>query len=365
MKASYSIIVLALAYSCRAFLPNLSIKNIYINVLLNSSYISASRTRSPLKTFAKSKNANGAPLNPSNLIGSKEKAGRAVGIDLGTTNSVISVIENGRPVVIRVNGSRITPSVVSYAPDGSILIGDYALKQSVKYPLSTYSSVKRVIGRSFKKIQKSYSKESLNALKVNLNQNFKSKQHLDTENVMLVAPQFQIENLSEKNIRKMQGYSHLSDQRNFFYPENVTSHIIKFLVDAGSKYLNETVSKAVITVPAYFQPLQCEATERAAKSAGLEKVKLLREPEAAALAYGLREKQQQIIIVFDLGNLDRSLILFMSTRNDCSLAFELNICNESYFALYFRRRNIRCVSPRSWRRVRGGDCDKWGSKFRW
>ena len=224
--------------------------------------------------------------------------GRAVGIDLGTTNSVVSVIEGGLPVVISVNGSRIVPSIVTYLSPQHIIIGEHARRQFAVHPLSTYASVKRVIGQTNKQLKMLYNKDRLKNLHVN---------YADDENSLcrLNGPDWIDENLKmnadDKTSALNSPRNRIKKEISYVTPEEISAQVLRTLVEAAQSYLKEPVNKAVVTVPAYFLPSQCEATERAAILAGLQKVKLLREPEAAALAYGLREKEQQLVLVFDLG----------------------------------------------------------------
>jgi hypothetical protein len=195
-------------------------------------------------------------------------SGRSVGIDLGTTYSAVSIIEAGMPVIIPIRGSRITPSIVGFSADQSIITGEAARRQLIKNPENTFASVKRIIGRTVKDVKKAGEKLSVHKM---------DKKKAAAE---LVCP----------NLR-----------RNIL-PEEISAEILRDLIRETSAYLGgEEITKAVITVPAYFLPNQCEATIRAGELAGLKKIKLLREPEAAALAYGLTQKQRQIVLVFDLG----------------------------------------------------------------
>jgi hypothetical protein len=197
--------------------------------------------------------------------------GRSVGIDLGTTNSAISIIEGGKPVIIPINGGRIVPSIVGYSKKGEVIIGENARRQSITNPKNTFSSIKRIIGKSLKEIESSG--EKLSFYKIN-------KKCIKNDDIQIECPNL-LRNLS---------------------PIEVSAEILKNLVSEASKYLKgEIISKAVITVPAYFLPHQCEATIKAGEQAGLLRIKLLREPEAAALAYGLTQRNRQIVLVFDLG----------------------------------------------------------------
>lgn len=197
-------------------------------------------------------------------------AGRSVGIDLGTTFSAVSLVELGRPKIIPVDGARITPSVVGYLQSGEIVVGEPARRQLVVNPQNSFASVKRVIGRSLEECEATG--DNLAVLRVD---RARSGVTCVLKCPVLGRP---------------------------LLPEEVSAEVLRKLLRAAQEYVgDEPITKAVITVPAYFLPNQCAATEKAGKLAGLEKVKLLREPEAAALAYGLARKSPQIVLVFDLG----------------------------------------------------------------
>lgn len=197
--------------------------------------------------------------------------GRSIGIDLGTTYSSVSIIEGGNPVIIPLNGARIVRSVVGYLPDGSTLVGEPARRQMAVNPQNTFASIKRVIGRTLKQVKDTNDK--LSVLKVD--------PRADSPASVLA----QI----------------VSPLRGRIAPEEISAQVLRALLTCAEEYTKEKITRAVITVPAYFLPSQCEATERAGKLAGLDKVRLLREPEAAALAYGLTQEERQIVLVFDLG----------------------------------------------------------------
>lgn len=196
---------------------------------------------------------------------------RSVGIDLGTTNSVVSAIEGGRPRVITIDGERVLPSVVAYLADGRVLVGEAARRQAVTNPQNTFASIKRIIGRTQTQLEQLNDVQSLNIL----------SKSPSKKPALIKCP--------NKNGGTVEA------------PE-ISSLVLRRLLDTAEAHLAcEPIKKAVVTVPAYFAPSQCDATEQAARQAGLEKVKLLREPEAAALAYGLTKKGKQIVLVFDLG----------------------------------------------------------------
>ncbi|MDH6107172.1 molecular chaperone DnaK [Anabaenopsis tanganyikae CS-531] len=193
---------------------------------------------------------------------------KVIGIDLGTTNSCAAVIEGGRPVVIpNAEGQRVTPSVVGYTKSGERLVGQIARRQAVMNPENTFYSVKRFIGRKYEEIT-----------------------HEATE-------------VSYRTLRDRNGNVKLDcvAARKQFAPEEVSAQVLRKLVDDASKYLGEKVTQAVITVPAYFNDSQRQATKDAGKIAGLEVLRIINEPTAAALAYGLDKKENETILVFDLG----------------------------------------------------------------
>ncbi len=193
---------------------------------------------------------------------------KVVGIDLGTTNSCVAVMEGGKPTVIaNAEGFRTTPSVVAYAKNGDRLVGQIAKRQAVMNPQNTFYSVKRFIGRKFDEVTNE-SKEV--AYKVLRDSN---------GNVKLEGPA----------------------QNKQFAPEEISAQVLRKLIDDASKYLGETVTQAVITVPAYFNDSQRQATKDAGKIAGVEVLRIINEPTAASLAYGLDKKSNETILVFDLG----------------------------------------------------------------
>jgi len=192
---------------------------------------------------------------------------KVIGIDLGTTNSVVAVMEGGKPEVItNVEGERTTPSVVAYTKKGDLLVGQIAKRQAVINPENTFYSVKRFIGRKTSEVT-----EELRTV---------SYKVLQTEDIIkLDCPA-------------------LSKQ---FAAEEISAQVLRKLADDASKYLGETVKQAVITVPAYFNDSQRQATKDAGKIAGLEVLRIINEPTAASLSYGLDKKDNETILVFDLG----------------------------------------------------------------
>ncbi|MBO9999231.1 MAG: molecular chaperone DnaK [Cyanobacteria bacterium SID2] len=192
---------------------------------------------------------------------------KVVGIDLGTTNSCVAVMEGGKPTVIaNAEGFRTTPSVVAYAKNGDRLVGQIAKRQAVMNPTNTFYSVKRFIGRRQDEVTHETSEVTYKVLTVN-------------GNVKLDCPQ------AGKQ----------------FAPEEISAQVLRKLAEDASKYLGETVTQAVITVPAYFNDSQRQATKDAGKIAGLEVLRIINEPTAASLAYGLDKKSNETILVFDLG----------------------------------------------------------------
>jgi molecular chaperone DnaK len=192
---------------------------------------------------------------------------KILGIDLGTTNSVVAVIEGGSPVVIpNIDGLRTTPSVVAYTKKGDLLVGQIAKRQAVINAKNTFYSVKRFIGTNPKELDSTL-KEVAYPL-------------LEEEDC------FKIECTNLKKI---------------FSPEEISSQILRKLSADAARFLGKEVSKAVVTVPAYFNDTQRQATKDAGKIAGLEVLRIINEPTAASLAYGLDKKSNEKILVFDLG----------------------------------------------------------------
>ena len=193
--------------------------------------------------------------------------GKVVGIDLGTTNSCVSVMEGGKPTVIaNAEGFRTTPSVVAYTKNQDQLVGQIAKRQAVMNPDNTFYSVKRFIGRRVDEVNEESKEVSYGVEKAGAN-------------VKVKCP--------------------VLDKQ--FAPEEVSAQVLRKLAEDAGKYLGETVTQAVITVPAYFNDSQRQATKDAGKIAGLEVLRIINEPTAAALAYGLDKKSNERILVFDLG----------------------------------------------------------------
>lgn len=193
---------------------------------------------------------------------------KVVGIDLGTTNSCVAVMEGGKPTVIaNAEGFRTTPSVVAFAKNGDRLVGQIAKRQAVMNPENTFYSVKRFIGRKFEEVTHESTEVSYKVMRDSSN------------NVKLDCP------AAGKQ----------------FAPEEISAQVLRKLIDDASKYIGEPVTQAVITVPAYFNDSQRQATKDAGKIAGVEVLRIINEPTAASLAYGLDKKSNETILVFDLG----------------------------------------------------------------
>mgnify|MGYP001770800675 CR=1 FL=1 len=191
---------------------------------------------------------------------------KIIGIDLGTTNSVVAVMEGGEPVVItNAEGSRITPSVVAFTKDGSRLVGQVAKRQAVTNPENTVYSIKRFMGRRYAEV---------------------------TDEIKQVP--YRVVQAPNGDVRVVAGGKEWS-------PPEISAMILQKLKQAAEDYLGQKVDKAVITVPAYFNDAQRQATKDAGKIAGLEVMRIVNEPTAAALAYGLDKKKDETIAVFDFG----------------------------------------------------------------
>src|SRR5579863_3013643 len=191
---------------------------------------------------------------------------KIVGIDLGTTNSVVAVMEGGEvKVIANLEGNRLTPSVVAFTDKGEILVGDPAKRQAVTNPRRTIYSIKRFMGR----------------------------RHSEVASEEKIVPYEVVGGASE--------YVKVKVADKQFTPPEISAHILRKLKEAAESYLGHKVNKAVITVPAYFNDAQRQATKDAGQIAGLEVERIINEPTAAALAYGLQKKKEEKIIVFDLG----------------------------------------------------------------
>jgi len=191
---------------------------------------------------------------------------KIIGIDLGTTNSVVAVMEGGEPIVItNSEGGRTTPSVVAFTKDSNRLVGQVAKRQSVTNPENTVFSIKRFMGRKFEEVQ---------------------------DEIKQVP--YKVEKASNGDVR-------VNAEGKQFSPPEISAMILQKLKQSAEDYLGSKVDKAVITVPAYFNDAQRQATKDAGKIAGLEVLRIVNEPTAAALAYGLDKKKDEVIAVFDFG----------------------------------------------------------------
>jgi molecular chaperone DnaK len=198
----------------------------------------------------------------------EEIMGKLIGIDLGTTNSCVAVMEGGDPVVIaNSEGSRTTPSIVAFTDKGERLVGQIAKRQAITNPDNTVFAVKRLIGRKFE------SQEVQKDVKV----------------------------LPYKIVKASNGDAHVSVRGKSYSPAEISSMILQKMKQTAEDYLGETVTEAVITVPAYFNDSQRQATKDAGRIAGLNVLRIINEPTAASLAYGLDKKGDRKIAVFDLG----------------------------------------------------------------
>jgi molecular chaperone DnaK len=192
---------------------------------------------------------------------------KVIGVDLGTTNSCVSIMENGEPIVIaNSEGRRTTPSIVAFTKEGERKVGDAAKRQAVTNPKKTISSIKRFMGETFDKSKKEISKVSYEMVKGDNN-----------------TPRVQID-----------------DKK--YSPQEISAMVLQKMKQTAEDYLGQTVTDAVITVPAYFNDAQRQATKEAGEIAGLNVLRIINEPTSAALAYGLDKKDKDMkVAVFDLG----------------------------------------------------------------
>ena len=194
------------------------------------------------------------------------KSGKIIGIDLGTTNSVVAIVEGGEPkVIINEEGARITPSIVAFTKDGDILVGGPAKRQAVVNPENTIFSVKRLMGRRDEEVQS------------------------------------EAKRLPYKIVKSKNDDAWVEVMGKQYSPPQISSHVLMKLKKAAEDYLGGEVKEAVITVPAYFNDSQRQATKDAGKIAGLEVKRIINEPTAAALSYGFDKKSEGTIAVYDLG----------------------------------------------------------------
>jgi len=192
--------------------------------------------------------------------------GKIIGIDLGTTNSCVAVMEGGNPLVIpNAEGSRTTPSVAAFTKNGEVLVGQIAKRQAVTNPKYTISSIKRFMGRRFAEVEK------------------------------------EIKMVPYQVIAGPKGEVRIKVEDKEYTPQEISAFILQKMKKTAEDYLGEKVTQAVITVPAYFNDAQRQATKDAGRIAGLEVLRIINEPTAASLAYGLDKKKDEQIAVFDLG----------------------------------------------------------------
>ena len=193
-------------------------------------------------------------------------ANKVIGIDLGTTNSVVAVMEGGQPaVIVNQEGARTTPSVVAFGKDGERMVGQVAKRQSVTNPENTVFSIKRFMGRKYDEVTSERSRVPYSVVKAS------------------------------------NGDAWVDARGKQYSPPEVSAVILQKLKEAAENYLGEKVTDAVITVPAYFNDAQRQATKDAGKIAGLNVLRIINEPTAAALAYGLDKKKNETIVVYDFG----------------------------------------------------------------
>jgi molecular chaperone DnaK len=191
---------------------------------------------------------------------------KVIGIDLGTTNSVVAVVEGGDPAVIaNQEGSRLTPSVVAYTKEGETLVGQVAKRQAITNPDNTVFSIKRFMGRRYEEVMQ------------------------------------EIKLVPYKVVKAQNGDARIEIRGKVYSPPEISALVLRKLKEAAEAYLGEKVIQAVITVPAYFNDSQRQATKDAGAIAGLEVLRIVNEPTAAALAYGLDKKKDETVVVYDLG----------------------------------------------------------------
>ena len=218
---------------------------------------------------------------------------KVIGIDLGTTNSCVAVMEGGEPVVIaNPEGGRTTPSVVAFTKAGERLVGQVAKRQAITNPENTVSSIKRFMGRRFDEV---------------------------TEEIGLVP---------FKVLKDSSGAAKIKAHGTEYAPPEISAMILQSMKNAAEQHLGEKVEKAVVTVPAYFNDAQRQATKDAGKIAGLEVLRIINEPTAASLAYGIDKKKQEKIAVYDFGGgtfdisileIDEGLVKVLATNGDTHL----------------------------------------------
>ena len=221
--------------------------------------------------------------------------GKIIGIDLGTTNSCVAVVEGGKPVVItNAEGTRTTPSVVGFTKDGQRLVGQLAKRQAVTNPLNTVFSIKRFMGRAYNEVSS------------------------------------EIQQVPYKVMSGLKGQAavHIDSESKDFTPQEISALVLTKMKETAEAYLGQAVTEAVITVPAYFNDDQRQATKDAGRIAGLEVKRIINEPTAAALAYGMENKKEQKVAVYDLGggtfdisilDISQGVVEVLSTNGDTHL----------------------------------------------
>jgi molecular chaperone DnaK len=193
-------------------------------------------------------------------------AKKVIGIDLGTTNSVVAIMEGGEPkVIINEEGNRLTPSVVAFTKDGEILVGQTAKRQAITNPENTIFSIKRFMGRRYNEVQS------------------------------------EIKTVPYKVVSDSEGLARVDVRGKQYTPQEISAFVLQKLKKSAEAYLGQTIEDAVITVPAYFNDSQRQATKDAGRIAGLNVLRIINEPTASALAYGLDKKKDETIAVYDFG----------------------------------------------------------------
>ncbi|HEX2966752.1 MAG TPA: molecular chaperone DnaK [Syntrophorhabdaceae bacterium] len=193
-------------------------------------------------------------------------AKKVIGIDLGTTNSVVAIMEGGEPkVIINEEGSRLTPSVVAFTKEGEVLVGQTAKRQAITNPENTIFSIKRFMGRRFNEVQG------------------------------------EIKTVPYKVVGDQDGNVRVDVRGKQYTPQEISAYVLQKLRKSAEAYLNQTIDDAVVTVPAYFNDSQRQATKDAGRIAGLNVLRIINEPTASALAYGLDKKKDETIAVYDFG----------------------------------------------------------------
>ncbi len=221
--------------------------------------------------------------------------GKIIGIDLGTTNSCVAVVEGGQPVVItNAEGGRTTPSVIGFTKDGQRLVGQLAKRQAVTNPVNTVFSIKRFMGRAYNE----------------------------------VGSEIQQVPFKVKSGLKGQAAVHIDTDNKDYTPQEISAMVLTKMKETAEAYLGQTVTEAVITVPAYFNDDQRQATKDAGRIAGLDVKRIINEPTAAALAYGMENKKEQKVAVYDLGggtfdisilDISQGVVEVLSTNGDTHL----------------------------------------------